>query len=149
MTEGSIYRNKEINAKLHNIDNKIDQQNKENNLLQSRLSLAENASKLLARNQHKNLGKRKNLQRYLHKMENYSRRECIEIAGIPLSITNEVLEERVVLIFSEISVNIDEIDIFACHRVGSTERTIVKLLNRKDAGKLLETKNKMKYLELY
>lgn len=82
-------------------------------------------------------------------MENYSRRDCIEIAGIPLSITNEVLEERVLLIFSEIGVNIDELDIFACHRVGSTEKTIVKLRNRKDVGKLLETKNEMKYLELY
>ena len=82
-------------------------------------------------------------------MESYSWRECIEIAGIPLSITNEVLEEHVLLIFSEISVNVDEIDIFVCHRVGSTERTIAKLLIRKDAGELLETKNKMKYLELY
>ena len=82
-------------------------------------------------------------------MENYSRRECIEIAGISLSITNKVLEERVLLIFSEIGVNIGELDIFACHRVGPTERTIAKLRNRKDAGKLLETKNEMKYLELY
>ena len=45
--------NKEINAKLYNIDTKIDQLNKENNLLRSRLSVAENASTLPAKNHHK------------------------------------------------------------------------------------------------
>ena len=34
--------NKEINTKLQNIDNKIDELHKENNLLRSRLSVAEN-----------------------------------------------------------------------------------------------------------
>ena len=38
---------KEINAKLHNKDRKIDQLNKENNLLRNRLSAAENRSTLL------------------------------------------------------------------------------------------------------
>ena len=38
---------KEINAKLHTKDRKIDQLNKENNLLRNRLSVAENTSTLL------------------------------------------------------------------------------------------------------
>ena len=58
-------------------------------------------------------------------MEQYSRRECIEIAGIPLKITNDLLEEHVLFIFSKIDLNIDELDILACHRLGSTDRTIV------------------------
>ena len=37
----------------------------------------------------------------------------------------------------------------AYHRLGSTDRTIVKLLNRKDAVKLLENKNKLKHVDLY
>ena len=112
---------------------KIDQLSKENNLLRSRFSVAENASTLLAKNHHKNSEKIINLERDLHKMEQYSRRECIEIAGIPLSITNDLLEEHVPLIFSKIGVNIDEFDIVACQRLGTTDTTIVKLLNRKDA----------------
>ena len=44
--------------------------------------------------------------------------------------------------------NIDELDIVACHRLGSTDRTIMKLLYRKDAVKLLENKNKLKYADL-
>ena len=38
-----------------------------------------------------------NLERNIHKMEQYSRPECIEIAGIPLSITNNLLEEHILL----------------------------------------------------
>ena len=67
--------NKEINAKLHNIVMKIGQLNKENNLLRRRLSVAENASTLLAKNHHKNSEKTINLERDLHKMEQYSRQE--------------------------------------------------------------------------
>ena len=80
-------------------------------------------------------------------MEQYSRQECIEIARITLSITNDLLEEHVLLILSKIVVSIDELDIVACHRLGSTDRTIVKLLNSKDAVKLLENKNKLKYVD--
>ena len=49
-----LNENKEINAKLHNIDKKIDELNRENNLLQSRLSVARNTSTLPSRNHHKN-----------------------------------------------------------------------------------------------
>ena len=49
-----LNENKEINAKLHNIDKKIDELNRENNLLQSRLSVAKNTSTLPSRNHHKN-----------------------------------------------------------------------------------------------
>ena len=82
-------------------------------------------------------------------MEQYSKRECIEIVGIPLSITKDLSEEQVLLIFSKIGVNINELDIVAYHKLGSTERAIVKLLNRKDAVKLLENKDKLKYIDLY
>ena len=54
---------------------KIGQLNKENNLLRRRLSVAENASTLLAKNHHKNSEKTINLERDLHKMEQYSRQE--------------------------------------------------------------------------
>ena len=49
-----LNENKEINAKLHNMDKKIDELNRENNLLQSRLSVARNTSTLPSRNHHKN-----------------------------------------------------------------------------------------------
>ena len=73
-------------------------------------------------------------------MEQYSWRECIEIVRISSSVTNDLLEGHVLLIFSKIGVSIDELDIVASHRLGSTDRTIVKLLNRKDVVELVENK---------
>ena len=51
---------------------KIDQLNTENNLSRRRLSVAENASTLFGQNQHKNSEKIINLERDLHKTEQYS-----------------------------------------------------------------------------
>ena len=44
------------------------------------------------------------MERNMHWMEQYSRRECIEIVGIPSSITNDLLEEHVLLIFEKLGV---------------------------------------------
>ena len=39
------------------------------------------------------------MEENIHKLEQYSRCECIEIAGVLNSITNDFLEEHVNLIF--------------------------------------------------
>ena len=57
--------NIEINAKLQKIDMTIDQMNKENYLLRSMLSVAENASTILAKNHHKHTKKMTDLERDL------------------------------------------------------------------------------------
>ena len=62
---------------------------------------------------------------------------------------NDLLEEHALLIISKVDVNFDELDIVACRSLGSTDKNIVKLLNRKDAVKLLENNNKLKYVDLY
>ena len=46
----------------------------------------------------------------------YSRRDTLEIVGIPGSIDNSVLEETVRGIFGKIGVQVDERDIQTCHR---------------------------------
>ena len=51
---------------------KIDQLNTENDLSRRRLSVAENACTLFGENQHKNSEKIINLERDLHKTEQYS-----------------------------------------------------------------------------
>ena len=85
----------------------------------------------------------------MHGLEQHSRRECIEIAGIPRSITNDLLEEHVFLVFEKLSVVLETIDIVTCHRLGKTNRVIVKLLNRKDSQYILEKKYKLKNIALY
>ena len=49
--------------------------------------------------------------------EQYSRRECLEISGIPDSIPNNNLEETVLKIFSETGVSVNSRDVEACHRL--------------------------------
>ena len=89
------------------------------------------------------------MKRNMHRLEQYSHRECIEIAGIPSSITNDLLEEHILLIFEKLDVVLEAMDIVACHRLGKTNRVIVKLLNRKDSQYILEKKYKLKNIALY
>ena len=70
-------------------------------------------------------------------------REYIEIAGPPSSITNDLLEENVLLIFEKLDVVMEAIDIVAYHRLGKTNRVIVKLLKNKNSQYILGSKYKL------
>ena len=85
----------------------------------------------------------------MHRLEQYSNRECIEIAGIPSSITNDLLEEHVSLIFEKLDIVLEVLDIVACHRLGKKNRVVVKLLNRKDSQCILEKKFKLRNFALH
>ena len=69
----------------------------------------------------------------------YSRRDSIEISGIPSQIRTEELEREVIKIYEAAQVSVHgeslrEKDIQACHRIGKKqETTIVKFVNRKFA----------------
>ena len=89
------------------------------------------------------------MERNMHRLEKYSRHECIGIAGIPSSITNDLLEEHVLLIFEKLDVVLEAMDIVACHRLGKTNRVIIKLLNCKDSQYILEKKYKLRNIALY
>ena len=89
------------------------------------------------------------MERNMHRMKQYSRRECIEIVGIPSSITNDLLEEHVLLIFEKVGVVLETMDIVACYRLGKTNRVIVKLLNCNDSQYILEKKHKLRNIALY
>ena len=65
------------------------------------------------------------MERNMHRMEQNSRLECIEISGIPSSITNDLLEEHVLLTFEKLSVVLEAMDIVSCHRLRKTTRVIV------------------------
>ena len=86
--------------------------------------IAEKTSTTLSMNHKKLDDKIIKMERSMHKLEQYSRRECIEIGCVPNSITNDLLEEHVILIFEKIGVVIEAMDIVACHRLGETGRVI-------------------------
>ena len=54
----------------------------------------------------------------LNDLQQYGRRECIELVGIP-KMENENTEEVAIKVFNEIGVKINQSDITACHRVPS------------------------------
>ena len=61
----------------------------------------------------------------------YSRRECLEVAGIPRDVSNENLEWKVLEVFSKVGCEIFSRDIEACHRLTINDRVTVKFLRRK------------------
>ena len=75
----------------------------------------------------------------------YSRRECLELIGIPTSVKDDVLEEKVCGIFHEIGIEIGQRDIQVCHQI-KNNRTIIKLSNRKDCFQVLRAKKRLKDL---
>ena len=58
------------------------------------------------------------MERNMHRMEQYSHRECMEIVGISSSIMSDLLEEHVLLIFEKLAVVLETMDIVVCYRLG-------------------------------
>ena len=81
--------------------------------------------------------------------EQYSRRECLEISGIPESVANNGLESNVLKILEEIDVPINPTFVEDCHRLpskGSPVKVIIKLNRRTDIRRILLNKNILKNL---
>ena len=83
------------------------------------------------------------LERQVNANSQYSRRDCLEISGIPSSVDNDSLESKVCDIFSEINVDVAAEDIQACHRL-KNDRTIVKFVNRKHCISVLKKRSLLK-----
>ena len=74
--------------------------------------------------------------------DQYTRRNNIEIQGIPARVKDEHLENKVIDIFRCLKISIDPSDIEDCHRLGNStpKNTIVRFVNRKFCKKALEAK---------
>ena len=91
-----------------------------------------------------------NLEKQLSKNEQYDRRNNVEISGISNQIPDRDLEENVVNICKDSDINISPMDIEGCHRLplgrnstNTTERVIVKFVNRKHSEAMLQRKKKI------
>ena len=76
----------------------------------------------------------------------YSRRECLEISGIPENIENKDLENLTLQIFEKIDISVDPENVEDCHWVKTqrSKKVIIKLSRRKDANKIRSEKKKLK-----
>ena len=110
--------------------------------------MAQNGSKTLQEAFKTTSSKHVELQRQHHKLEQYTRRECLDFSGIPNSVAPKDLENFILRLLQEIGINLDKSRIVACHRLGKTDRTIVKFLNRKDAENVYSNKKKLKDVDI-
>ena len=68
----------------------------------------------------------------------YSRRNTLEVVGIPVSVRDDVLEQKVCDVFQEIGVDMCHRNIRqACNRLKDKDQTIVKFTNRKYCLRIL------------
>ena len=77
----------------------------------------------------------------------YSRRETLEIVGLPKSSSNDEAETKVFQIFRSLDCNVNKKDLDACHWLKDKERVIVKFCRRKDCEKVLNAKNDLRNLD--
>ena len=83
--------------------------------------------------------------------EQYSTRESLEISGVPESVTDNGLEEKVLNLLEKINVEVHPGHIEACHWIKSNagpKKVIIKMSRRKDADKIRRAKKKLKGLNL-
>ena len=79
--------------------------------------------------------------------EQYSRRKCLEISGIPESVSDNALEDKIQGVLRGIDAEVDTENIELYHHLkgkGSKGRVILKLSKRKDAEKIKLNKKKAK-----
>ena len=83
-------------------------------------------------------------------VQQYIRRNNVEICGIPNSVSDKDLEAKVIDLAASIDVSISKSNIEACHRLpnkkddGTAKRTIVRFVNRKFCELLHANKKKLK-----
>ena len=86
------------------------------------------------------------IERRMSEQEQYSRRECIELVGLPSNINGEELENAVIKTFQVAGINIGRQNFHAVHRLADQRVVIAKLTNRRDAIDILRQKKKLRTL---
>ena len=83
------------------------------------------------------------LERKCWSNEQYSRRECLEISGIPCDTEAGKLEETLLKVFEKRDVDVDPKNVEDCHWLkirNSSKKVIIKLSKRKNADKIRQVK---------
>ena len=106
-----------LQSKLEDKDNTVLEEvrklNESISKLHAELAVTKNVNNLL-------LTRLNTLERQCWANAQYSRRECLDIVGIPREVSGEVLEEKVLNIFGKLGCDISPDRIEACHHVGRT-----------------------------
>ena len=87
------------------------------------------------------------MEREHYQMQQYSRRDCIELVGVPTSVEDKNLEKKSLEILKSINVEVQPSEVQACHRMFDKKRVIIKFLNRKTAIECLKNRSKLKTVD--
>lgn len=84
----------------------------------------------------------------LTSLDQYGRRENVEICNVPESITQEQLQKHTIEVLKTVNITVTGKDIHAVHRIGKKSNNrprnvIVRFVNRKTAFTLLKNKKKL------
>ena len=120
---------------LSNINKELSELRNDFKKIESELSVSKNVNSKL----HERVVA---LERQCWGNSQYSRLECLEITGIPDSISNDDLEENTIKIFDKLDVAIDPLNFEDCHWLKSngSKKVIIKLARHKDANLIRKTK---------
>ena len=83
------------------------------------------------------------IEKRIAEQEQYSRRETVELVGLPDNTNDGELEDAVIKIFEEPGVKVTKRSFHAIHRLRNKKVVIAKLVNRRDALVLLRNKKKL------
>ena len=103
-----LQQNRDISKKLLEITSKVDLLVKKNEDLTSQVSMAQNALKILQEAFNTTSSRLVELERQHHKLEQYSRWECLGFLGIPGSVASKDLENFILCLLQEIGIDLDE-----------------------------------------
>ena len=108
------------------------------------------ADKKIAKNINNLLSQRVvDLERQCWANAQYSRRECRETVGIPHSVDENSLEEKVIQVFEKVGCNIDSGNIEVCHGITKRNgRVILKFSRRKDCQQVPSVKKNPQKLKM-
>ena len=128
---------------LSNINRELSELHNDFKKIESELSVSKNVNSKL----HERVVA---LERQCWGNNQYSRRECLEITGVPDSVSNDDLEETIIKIFDKLNVAIDPSNIEDCHWLKSNgpKKVIIKFARRKDGTLIRKNKNKLKGINL-
>ena len=110
--------------------------------LQSELAVSQQVNSLLS-------NRLTNMERQCWANAQYSRRECLDVVGIPSEVGADVLEEKVLNIFGKLGCDIPSKRIEACHRISKKSSTvIVKITKRKNCQQVWSVKKDLQKIKM-
>ena len=90
-----------------------------------------------------------NMERQCRANAQYSRRECLEVVGVPRKVEQKDLESKVLSVLEKVGCKINPDNIEGCHRLSKkSDNIIIRFSRRKDCQHVLRVKKDLQNVNL-